>query len=330
MFLYIGTLVTIILLILTNAITDAPNAICTLVGTKVMPFKKATHLSACFNVCGIITMSLFNISVANTISNMVDLNVGIFGIIALVSAMISVILFALVALIFGIPTSETHGLIAGITGSGIALYGLSSINFSEWKNVIIGLIWSIIGTYLIAILINKLFSRIPIKEQNTKKAQIAGMCGMSFMHGAQDGQKFIGVLIIFTSILKEINVPTIINPFQYIPIILFTALLMFIGVSIGGKKIVENIGENLVELTPKQALLTDITTISSLFIASITGLPVSTTHAKTVSIIGIGKQENKKLNKSTIKNVLKAWIYTFPICFIFSYLLTKILCTVIL
>lgn len=275
-------------------------------------------------------MSLCNISVANTISNMVDLNAGIFGIIALVSAMISVILFSLTALVFGIPTSETHGLIAGITGSGIALYGLSSINFLEWKNVMIGLLWSIIGTYVIAIVINKLFSKIPIKEKNTKKAQIIGMCGMSFMHGAQDGQKFIGVLIIFTSILQARTVPTTINPFEYIPIILFTAFLMLIGVSIGGRKIVENIGENLTKLTPKQALLTDVATIGSLLVASITGLPVSTTHAKTISIIGIGKQENQKLNKGTIKNVLKAWIYTFPICFIISYLLTKILCAAIL
>ena len=87
------------------------------------------------------------------------------------------------------------------------------------------------------------------------------MCGMSFMHGAQDGQKFIGVLIIFMSILKGSNVSTTINSFEYIPIILFTAFLMLIGVSIGGRKIVENIGENLTKLTPKQALLTDITTI---------------------------------------------------------------------
>lgn len=279
---------------------------------------------------GIISMSLWNISVANTISNMVNLNAGIFGIIALVSGMISVVIFALTALVLGIPTSETHGLIAGITGSGIALYGLSSINFLEWKNVIIGLVWSIAGTYFIAIFINKIFSKISLKEKNIKKAQIVGMCGMSFMHGAQDGQKFIGVLIIFMSILKGSNVPTTINPFEYIPIILFTAFLMLIGVSIGGRKIVENIGENLTKLTPKQALLTDITTITSLLTASITGLPVSTTHAKTISIIGIGKQENQKLNKTTIKNVLKAWIYTFPICFIISYFLTKILCTIIL
>lgn len=274
-------------------------------------------------------MSLCNISVANTISNMINLNEGIHGIIGLISAMFSVILFVLIALIFGIPTSETHGLIAGITGSGIALYGLSAINFFEWKNVIIGLLWSIIGTYFIAILINKIFLKIKIKDKSAKIAQISSMCGMSFMHGAQDGQKFIGILIIFISMLNGNSVPSCINQYEYIPIILFTAILMFIGVAIGGKKIVENIGENLTKLNLKQALLTDITTIFSLLVATIGGLPVSTTHAKTISIIGIGRQENKKLNKHAIKNIFKAWAYTFPICFLISYFISKI-CIIIL
>ena len=98
---------------------------------------------------------------------------------------------------------------------------------------------------------------------------------------------------------------------------------MYIGVSIGGKKIVENIGENMTRLDNSQALLTDISTAVTLLIASITGLPVSTTHVKTVSIISISKKE--KLNKSVTKNVVKAWIYTFPICFVLAYTITIIL-----
>lgn len=104
--------ITITILIFTNALTDAPNAIATLVGTKVMKFKKAAKLSAIFNLIGIIVMSFINFSVANCISSMVNLNDGNNGYILLISAMISVIVFALVALIFGIPTSETHGLTA--------------------------------------------------------------------------------------------------------------------------------------------------------------------------------------------------------------------------
>lgn len=101
-------LIVITILIFTNALTDAPNAIATLVGTKVMEFKKAARLSAIFNLIGIIVMCFVNFSVANCISSMVNLNDGKNGYIVLIASMASVIIFALVALAFGIPTSETH------------------------------------------------------------------------------------------------------------------------------------------------------------------------------------------------------------------------------
>ena len=120
----ITILLIITVLIFTNALTDAPNAIATLVGTKVMEFKKAAKLSAVFNLIGIIVMSFINFSVANCVSSMVNLNDGSLGYVVLICAIISVIIFALVALAFGIPTSETHALVAGLTGSAIAVIGL--------------------------------------------------------------------------------------------------------------------------------------------------------------------------------------------------------------
>lgn len=110
-------LLIITVLIFTNAVTDAPNAIATLVGTKVMEFKKAARLSAIFNLIGIIVMSFINFSVADCISSIVNLSDGNNGYILLISAMVSVIIFALVALAFGIPTSETHALTARINRS---------------------------------------------------------------------------------------------------------------------------------------------------------------------------------------------------------------------
>lgn len=114
MFINIITIIIIVLIIFTNGLTDAPNAIATLVGSKVMKFRKAAIISAIFNFFGIIIMSFVNISVADCISSMVDVTTGKEGLIILISAMASVIIFALIALQFGIPTSETHGLVARI------------------------------------------------------------------------------------------------------------------------------------------------------------------------------------------------------------------------
>lgn len=113
------------------------------------------------------------------------------------------------------------------------------------------------------------------------------------MHGAQDGQKFIGILIIFVCLLKKVPVPATAIPTDFLIIIIFTAIIMAIGVSIGGRKIVENIGNDMVSLNIQEGLFSDIATVVTLFVASISRLPVSTTHAKTMSIIGVGKSNRK-------------------------------------
>lgn len=327
MTIYILTFLIIVMLILTNAITDAPNAIATIVGTKTMKFKNAATLSAVFNFLGTFAMSFISISVANCISSMVRFENGISAMLGLAIAMFSVIIFALVAMWFGIPTSETHGLIAGLTGSTMALYGIEAINFEEWKNVIIGLIWSVLGTYIITktvvVLARKHIDKL--KEKQIRRYQIYGCCAMSFIHGAQDGQKFIGILILFFSIINNTNIQGVITPLDYIWVIVFVSILMSIGISIGGKKIVDNIGNNMAKITNKQGLITDISTFITLFIASITGLPVSTTHVKSLSIIGVAKSYNSEINNAEVKNIIKAWIYTFPTCMAISYILTKIL-----
>ena len=262
----------ITILIFTNALTDAPNAIATLVGTKTMEFKKAARLSAVFNLIGIIVMSFANFSVASCISSMVRINDGVDGYIVLVSGIVSVIIFALVALIFGIPTSETHALVAGLTGATIAVYGFEAVNLDDWKNVIIGLVWSIIGTYMISLIFSKLLKKFlsKISESKIKKTQIINTCGMSFMHGAQDGQKFIGILIMFVCLLRKSSIPQDAIPFDFIELIFFTAVIMAIGCSFGGKKIVDNIGTDMANLNIQEGLLSDVSTVITLFVASLT------------------------------------------------------------
>lgn len=268
----ISIIIIITILIFTNALTDAPNAIATLVGTRVMEFKKAAKLSAIFNLIGIIVMSFLNFSVASCISSMVNLYDGNNGYIVLISAIIAVILFALIALIFGIPTSETHALVAGLTGSAIAIYGLDAVNLNDWKNVIIGLIWSILGTFLVSLLVTTILKKFVSKmsDKKIKNLQILNTCGMSFMHGAQDGQKFIGILIIFVCLMRKQVIPQNAIPIDYIELIIFTAIIMAIGCSFGGKKIVDNIGTDMASLNIQEGLYSDVSTIITLVIASLT------------------------------------------------------------
>lgn len=237
-FLIITILISSVILV--NGWTDAPNAIATCVSTRCLSPKKSILMAAVFNFLGVFTMTLINATVAETIYNIVDFgNDSKISLIALSSALIAIVLWAVLAWLFGIPTSESHALIAGISGSAIALQkSIKGINGSEWIKVIYGLLIStvlgfVIG-YIITKLIEKIFKKFDRRKSNIffKYTQILGGAGMAFMHGAQDGQKFMGVFLLGISFAKGIsNVQVFEIP---IWLMIMCSLLMTIGTSIGG------------------------------------------------------------------------------------------------
>ena len=144
------------------------------------------------------------------------------------------------------------------------------------------------------------------------------------MHGAQDGQKFIGVIIAYELLLKNQIITSPLVAKDYYWIIILVSTVMFIGVSIGGKKIVENVGENIAYLSSNDAIVSDISSIIVLLISTLKGIPISTSHVKTMSIVAAVDSE-KKINKKSIIDIFLCWIYTFPICILISFLTMKCL-----
>lgn len=140
---------------------------------------------------------------------------------------------------------------------------------------------------------------------------------MSFAHGAQDGLKFIGIMCIYTNIVTGNNILQ-----NEILIMLICALTMGLGVLIGGKRIVLTVGEKMVKLENKDALCSDISTILTLIMASLLGMPVSTTHVKTISVASVS---NKKLDKNKFKEIALTWGLTFPTCGLLAFIIVKII-----
>ena len=161
-------LITVLLtlgVIFVNGWTDAPNAIATCIGTRCMKARPAIMLSAVFNFLGVLIMTHINSSVAFTISNMVD-----FGgnsheaLVALCAALFSIVVYSVAASWFGIPTSESHSLIAGLSGAAIAIQdGFGGINGAEWVKVIYGLVMSLILGFMIGWIFCKLIISCLIK-----------------------------------------------------------------------------------------------------------------------------------------------------------------------
>lgn len=326
------TLIIIVLLtlgvILVNGWTDAPNAIATMVSTRSMSAKKAIIMAALFNFFGVFVMTSINATVAETIANMVD-----FGgdpdnsVIALCAALVAIVSWATAAWYFGIPTSESHALIAGISGAAIALQGgISGINPSEWIKVIYGIIFStLLGFglgYVITKLIQTLFKNIPRQKSEGffKNGQVAAGAGMAFMHGAQDGQKFMGIFMLGLFLGQgKGNVTNFIIP---VWLMVVCSLVMALGTSIGGYKIIKTVGMDMVKMERYQGFSADMAGAASLLVSSLFGLPVSTTHTKTTAIMGVGAANRlSSINWSTVKDMVWAWVLTFPGCGLVGYIM---------
>lgn len=316
--------------IFVNGWTDAPNAIATCVTTRCMRVRPAIIMSAICNFFGVLIMTHINASVASTISNMVDFGGDTtMALVALCAALFSIVVYSVGASIFGIPTSESHSLIAGLTGAAIALGGASGVNMDEWVKVIYGLVMSLLFGFAIgwatAKVVTLVCAGLDRRRTDTffKYAQIFGAATMSFMHGAQDGQKFIGVL--FLGVAFASGQPDVAGAVIPVWLMVLCSATMGLGTSVGGEKIIKSVGMDMVKLEKYQGFSADLSSSICLLVMTVLGIPVSTTHTKTSAIMGVGAVRRlSAINFGVVKDMMLTWIFTFPGCGVISYAMAKL------
>lgn len=310
-----------------NGWTDAPNAIASCVSTGCLKMKTAVIIAAVSDFAGAIIVGSFSKKVTETVINIAD-----FGtdnrkaVIALCAAMCAVVIWAVSAWKFGIPTSESHALIAGLTGAAVAVNnGFYGINPTEWIKVINGLLVSAILGFVSGYVVSKLtvflFRNTEKNRTDTffKYSQIASSVLMAFMHGAQDSQKFAGILgLVF-------SVSGIKGGFEKNPILLLavSSIAIAAGTATGGDRIIKKVGTDMVKLRIEQGFSADLSGAFCLFVSTLLGLPVSTTHTKTSAVIGVGFADNvKSVNLKIAGEMIAAWLFTFPGCGLMGWAIT--------
>ena len=317
--------------VLVNGWTDAPNAIATCVSTRAMSPSAAILMAAVCNFFGVLVMTMINSKVAMTIYGMVD-----FGdnadeaVIALCAALFAIVAWATAAWKFGIPTSESHALIAGLSGAAIAIHGdLGGVNFGEWVKVLYGLAASTILGFGSGFGAAKLIESV-CRGMDRKKtlpffrgAQIFGGASMAFMHGAQDGQKFISVFLLGIFLANgQAGVTSFEIPMW---LMILCSLVMSLGTSIGGYRIIKSVGMDMVKLQGYQGFAADLGAAVCLLLSSVTGVPVSTTHTKTTAIMGVGASRRlSAVNWGVVKEMSTAWILTFPGCGLLGFIIARL------
>ena len=310
-----------------NGWTDAPNAIATVVSTRVLRPRVAVAMAAGFILLGVL---ISGSAVAATIGSIIDFKqAGPQGLVILAAAQFSIVLWSTAAFKFGLPTSESHGLIAGLTGAGLAYGGFSALKWSAWLKVLIGLGFSSIAGFFIALLATWLVLFV-FRRVNRRTAdrffsfgQVATAAMMAYNQGAQDGQKFLG---IFALALMLGGILPMGDQFN-IPIWAKVAVagVMCLGTSLGGYRIIRKMGMQMVKLEKYQGFSAEIGASVLMLTATALGIPLSTTQTKATAIMGAGAARKlSNVNWGVVKEMFTAWILTFPICITIGFVMTKL------
>ena len=311
--------------LLVNGWTDAPNAITGVVVTGALPFRASVLLAAVCNFLGVLFVTSVNASVTETIYSIVSFRGGTTAaLVALCAAMISIVLWATAAWVLGIPTSESHALVAGLSGAAVALEGtFACIRWTYWARVLWGLAFSSIIGFAGGFLIQRRLKGKQFPPCIYRTAQISGAAGLSFFHGAQDGQKFLGMFLLCFSLAQGYSDQQL----QHIPLLFLTLCAAFIalGTLIGGRRIIDKIGRKMVNLGSEEGLSADLSSILTLFFATVLGFPVSTTHTRTTALLGAGLSGTGTASLPTVFQIIFVWLFTFPACMTIGFLMTKLL-----
>lgn len=320
--LLVGVTVLVLAAEFVNGWTDAPNAIATVVSTRVLAPRSALVLASILNAAG----AFYGLEVAETIGKGI-VRADVINLTTIAAAMIGIVVWSTVAWWKGLPTSESHGLVAGLSGAGIAAAGTDALLWEGWRKVLVGLGFSTFmgfaGGLLLMTLIYRLFFRAkPVTIRRWfGKLQIISGAFMAFSHGSNDGQKFMGVFalsLLLGGAMSHFSVPGW--------VVLLCAGTMGIGTAVGGWRIVRTMGMKLTKLHPVQGFAAETSAALTITIASALGVPVSTTHTISTAIIGVGATQRLSAVRWGVgREIVVAWILTFPISFAIAWITTKAL-----
>jgi PiT family inorganic phosphate transporter len=294
-----------------NGWTDAPNSIATVVSTRVLTPFQALGMASVLNLLG----AMSGTAVAATIGKGIVRPEAI-GVATVAAAMVAIVFWSTLAWYFGLPTSESHALVAGLSGAGLATAGPGVLLWDGWQKVLIGLLFStflgFLGGLGLTVAIYWIFRRWRpgVVQRLFGYLQMLSAAFMAFSHGSNDGQKFIGAFtltLVLGGVLPAFDVP--------LWVIFLCALTMAVGTAVGGWRIVKTMGLRLTKLDPVHGFAAETAAASTIELASRLGIPLSTTHTINTSIMGVGATRRLSAVRWGVgRQIVTAWILTFPVC----------------
>jgi PiT family inorganic phosphate transporter len=299
-----------------NGFHDAANSIATVVSTRVLSPGKAVIWAAFFNFVAAFT---FGTAVAKTVgSGMIDIKVVTFAVI--LAGLLGAITWDLITWYYGLPTSSSHALIGGYAGAAVAKAGWLAIIPAGWTKTLIFIVLSpLIGMLLGLSLMTSifwLFQGMPPSRVDRwfRRLQLLSAAFFSLNHGANDAQKTMGVVagVLFAAgYIQKFDIP--------FWVVLAAHTAIGLGTLAGGWRIIHTMGSKITKLQPVGGFAAETGAALSILIATQTGVPVSTTHAITGSIVGVGATRRLSAVRWGIAGqIVWAWLLTIPAAFLIA------------
>jgi PiT family inorganic phosphate transporter len=314
------TVVLAVLFDISNGWNDSANAIATVVSTRVLSPMQAVFLAAGMNILG----AFFSTAVAKTIGKgIVDPSAITETVVA--SALIAGFLWNGAMTYLGMPVSASHALIGSLIGAAVAFGGFGILNIAGLKKIFLALLTSPIFGILIGYYFMKLillfFGRLSPGSVNRHfgKLQILSSSIMAFSHGSNDAQKVMGIITL--SLVSGGLIHSLEVPFW---VILTCALAMGIGTAMGGWRVIKTLGVHMLKLDPVHGFAAETSAAAVILGASSMGLPVSTTHVISTTIMGVGATKRLSAVRWGIAGkIVMAWVLTLPACALVAWVVCK-------
>jgi PiT family inorganic phosphate transporter len=300
-----------------NGWTDAPNSIATVVSTRVLRPLHAVLMASVLNLVGAL---LVGTAVAETIAE---------GIVSpeavtletVAAAVLAAALWAMSAQVFGLPSSESHALVAALLGAGFAAGGIEALEWSGTSVVVYSLFLSppvaFLGGFLLMVLIYRLFrkARPRTVRRTFGRGQVLSAGFMAFSHGANDAQKAMGVITLALFLAGS-------QPNLQVPlwVIFAAALTMGLGTIVGGWRVIRTLGLRVTKLEPVNGFAAETSAALIITGAARLGIPLSTTHTIGSSIMGVGATRRlSAVRWGVAGQIVAAWVLTWPGCMLLGY-----------
>lgn len=307
-----------------NGFHDTANAIATSVSTRALKPRVAIVMAACMNFLGAILFTGVAKTIGGSIADPTTLDNGIEVVIA---TLLAAIIWNLVTWWFGIPSSSSHALIGALAGAVLVGAGASNVKWEGFTSIVLVLIFSPIIAFLVGYIIMTLLKWIFAKKsphtvnKGFRSVQVITAAAQSFTHGTNDAQKAMGIItfaLVTSGRLDTFEVPLWVK--------LSAATAMALGTSIGGWKIIKTMGTKIFKIEPINGFAADMTGASVILTATVLHMPVSTTHAITSALLGVGSAKRfSEVKWSLAGRIVITWFITIPISGLLAGIIYKIL-----